>query len=114
MTTHITVEEFRKLAKKPAKYRSKITVVDGIKFRSKKEANFYCELKLAREAGTVRYFLRQVPFHLPGNTKYLADFLVAWKDGTIWFVDTKGYRTATYKRNKKQVEALYPIRIQEI
>jgi hypothetical protein len=59
------------------------------------------------------WFLMQVPFRLPGKTKYLLDFLVFWKDGRQTFEDTKGKRTPMYIMKKKQVEALYPIRILE-
>ena len=36
------------------KYRSKRTVVDGITFDSKKEANRYCELKLLEKSGEIK------------------------------------------------------------
>ena len=36
------------------KYRSKRTVIDGITFDSKKEANRYCELKLLEKSGEIK------------------------------------------------------------
>ena len=60
------------------------------------------------------FFLRQIPIRLPGKVKYVCDFQVFWKDGTVTFEDVKGYKTAMYKRNKKQVEEIYPIKITEI
>ena len=66
---------------KPSKFAAIICEADGIKFRSKKERRRYLELMALRHSGDVRYFLMQVPFRLPGNTKYLLDFLVFWKDG---------------------------------
>lgn len=86
--------------------------VDGITFDSKKEARRYGELKLLRAAGEC-WFLRQPRFDLPGGTKYTADFQVFWKDGRMSVEDVKGYRTAAYIRAKKQVEALYPVTIEE-
>jgi hypothetical protein len=86
---------------------------DGIKFRSKKERKRYLELMALRHAGEVKYFLMQVPFRLPGNTKYLLDFLVFWKSGDVTCEDVKGMRTAMYIMKKKQVEALYPVTIIE-
>lgn len=105
----------------PAKRKPRIQVapkaertVDGILFASKKEANRYRELALFRRLGDVRFFLRQVPFHLPGGVKYLLDFMVFWADGSITYEDVKGMRTEMYRLKKRQVEALYPITITEL
>ena len=43
----------------------------------------------------------------------VVDFVEFWADGTVNFIDVKGYKTPQYKRNKKLVEALYPIEIIE-
>ncbi len=94
-----------------SKHRNVICEADGIKFRSKKERKRYLELCALRDAGEC-WFLRQVPFYLPGNTKYVLDFMIFWKD-RVTFEDTKGHRTAMFIMKKKQVEALYPIRIVE-
>lgn len=99
--------------KQRSKYGSEITETDGIKFRSKKEAKYYVELKARVHLGEVKYFLRQVPIRLPGNTKYIADFIEFWTNGQVHYIDTKGARTPAYIRSKKQVEALYPIVIEE-
>jgi len=89
--------------------------VDGIVFDSKKEAERYKELLYLRKFGAVVQFLRQTPFHLPGNSRYIADFLVFWKDGHVTVEDVKGVRTETYKLKKRQVEELYaPITITEL
>lgn len=88
---------------------------DNIKFASKRECKRYLELKALREIGKVVRFLRQTPFHLPGNTKYVCDFTVFWEDGRVTFEDVKGMRTAAYITKKKQVEDLYdPMKITEI
>jgi len=96
------------------KYNAKRTEFDGKKFDSKKEAHFYAKLKLAKESGELLFFLQQVPLDLPGGTKYRVDFVCFWEDGTVEFIDVKGFKTETYKLKKKQVEALYPIEIKEI
>ena len=89
--------------------------VDGIIFASKKESNYYQQLKLEQRAGEVVFFLRQVPFALPGNReKYFLDFMVFRKNGDIDFIDCKGMRTQVYKRKKKLVEETYPIKIEEV
>lgn len=100
--------------KKRSKYNAKKVVVDGIKFDSKKEAKYYEELKLRKAAGEVDYFLLQVPFHLPGGVVYKCDFQEFLSDGTVRYVDTKGFETPEFKIKKKQVEALYPVTIEVV
>ena len=95
-----------------SKYNAVICEADNIKFRSKKERKRYLELKALQHAGEC-WFLRQVPFYLPGNVRYMLDFLVFWKDGRQTFEDTKGCRTDMYKMKKKMVEDLFPVRIVE-
>lgn len=97
------------------KYGAIQTVNDGIKFSSKKEANYYRDLKLRKLAGEIILFLRQVPFYLPGNTKYVVDFQEFHSDGTVHFVDVKGMKTKMFVMKKKQVEELYaPIVIEVV
>ena len=95
------------------KFNAVQTEYDGIKFPSKKEAKFYKELKLRRDASEVLFFLRQVPFHLDGGIKYVVDFVIFWTNGTVSFVDVKGYKTSGYIMKKRLVEAKYPIKIEE-
>ena len=94
-----------------SKYRSKRHTVDSFNFDSKKEAKYYGQLKILQKAGEVLYFLRQVPFHLPGNIVYRCDFMEVWKNGDIKFIDVKGYDTPASKLKRKQVESLYPVKI---
>lgn len=100
--------------KKYHKYNATITTIDGIKFASKKEGNHYRNLKILQQNGDIIFFLRQVPFHLPGNVKYVCDFMVLWPNGDITFEDVKGFKTSLYVTKKKLVESLYPIKIKEI
>lgn len=90
------------------------TKVDDIRFDSKKEARYYQDLKLRQKAGEVLFFLRQVPFHLPGGVRYVVDFQEFRADGTVTFVDVKGMKTSEYLMKKKMVESLYPIEIIEV
>ena len=94
---------------------TKRTWEDGteINFQSTKEATYYDKLVLAKKSGELVFFLRQVPFALPGNIKYTCDYVEFWSDGIVRFVDVKGRRTKEYIRAKKQVEALYPVEIIE-
>jgi len=96
------------------KFRAIPTEVDGIKFASKKEAKRYRELRLLEKSGELLFFIRQTPWHLPGNVKYLSDFFCFWKDGSATVEDVKGMKTSMYILKKKQVEALYGVVITEI
>lgn len=92
-------------------------VRDGITFDSIAEAVFYDELRLKQRSGLVVFFLLQPRFELPGGTKYTADFQVFYEDGTVAFVDVKpmkaGESYRRFLRSKRQVEALYPVEIEE-
>ena len=90
------------------------TELDGIKFASKKEARAYQNLDLRKKAGDVLFFLRQVPFHLPGGTKHVIDFVTFNADGSVHFIEVKGYDTPMGKMKRKMVEAQYPITIEII
>ena len=87
---------------------------DGFKFSSKKEGRRYDELVLARRSGECVMFLHQVPFRMPGST-YWADFMVFWKDGETTVEDTKGFKTAAYKKQKAMMAVHFPaVEIQEL
>jgi hypothetical protein len=98
-------------APKRRKYGNQITTVDGIRFDSKREARYYEQLKLRRAAGEVRFWLRQVPVHLPGGTKYVLDFVVFLTSGDCQFVDVKGRETKEFRIKRREVEHHYPFRI---
>lgn len=95
------------------KFNAKPTARDGQRFDSKKEAAYYDQLMLRKQAGEVLFWLRQVPFHLPGGVRYVVDFQVFRVDGEVEFVDVKGVRTESYRAKKRMVEALYPVTIVE-
>lgn len=95
-----------------SKYRAKKTVVDGIKFDSKREAERYCELKLLEKAKKIRNLELQPRFLLQDKFKdktgtthrkieYVADFLYIDKDGKAIVEDVKGVLTDVYKLKKK-------------
>ena len=90
------------------------TVKDGISFPSKAEARFYDELVMRQRGGDVLFFLRQVPFHLPGGVRYVVDFQVFHSDGRVRFIDVKGLETPEFITKKKLVEALYPVEIEVV
>lgn len=116
----ITAAEYRRLISKGAKvskYRAIPTRIDGIRFASIRESEYYSSLKLLQSQGTIRYFLMQVPFHLPGKptcVRYIVDFLEFWANGEIRFTDCKGARTRQFIDKKKLVEAKFPVEILEV
>lgn len=91
------------------KFNAKPTLNDGIRFDSKLEARYYNKLKVAQTSGDLLFFLRQVPLHLPGNVRYVVDFLEFWKDGEVKFSDVKGIETEAFKIKKKLAENIYPV-----
>lgn len=95
------------------KFHARPAERDGHHFSSQKEARYYDQLCQAKANGDLLFFLRQPRFDLPGGTYYRADFLEFWADGEVKVVDVKGHRTKEYIRAKKQVEALYPVKIWE-
>lgn len=103
---------------KPLKYRNIITEVDGIKFQSRAEANYYGKLKLYIKAGEVESFERQVSYDLKVNgiliCKYIADFVVKYTNGTIKVVDVKGVRTPLFIIKSKLMLAIHQIDVFEI
>ncbi len=102
------------------KYGAVSTMVDGIRFASKKEAGRYQELKLLKKAGEITGLILQPVFELyelhgQRVAKYIADF--AYTDQTTGrrvIEDVKGVRTPVYKLKKRWVEAQYGITIVEI
>jgi len=108
------------------KYGAQSVEVDGIRFASKREAVRYDVLKQHKSAGDVRWFAMQVPFQLPGKTKYLADFVVVWAPGArarmrmppapgeITVEDVKGVRTAVYRLKRRQMLDVHGIEITEV
>lgn len=94
------------------KFNAKICESDGIKFSSKRERDYYHQLKHQQKSGDVVFFLRQIPISLPGNSKYVCDFEVFYSDGTVAFIDVKGVETENFRLKKRQVEDLYPIEIE--
>ena len=67
--------EAEKKAKRQ-KYGNRKVTIDGLKFDSQHEADFYFGVLVPRmKAGELKYVNRQVPFDLPGGIVYVADFV---------------------------------------
>lgn len=95
---------------KKSKYSSAKTDIDGITFDSKKEAEFYAELKLREKAGEISHlrlqprYLLQEAFKHDGKQyreiEYVADFEYI-ENGVTVVIDVKGFKTAVYMLKKK-------------
>ena len=112
-----SVEDYKAYANKPVKktkYRANKTSVDGHTFDSKKEADYYLELKLRLQAGDIRGFCLQPTFILAKGLKYKADFIIFNNDGSSSVIDVKGYRTKEYITKKKIFEDKFNLKIIEI
>ena len=115
----------KKVAKRN-KYGAKRTIVDGIPFDSKKEAEDYKRALRLQRAGKIKLIMLQVPFIVsPGIYDeatgqclakpeiWRADRVIHWADDKLTVEDTKGKRTRDYLRKKRRVEAIYGFKIVE-
>ena len=115
-------------AVKQSKYRNVRTVVDGITFDSKREAQHWAELKMRERAGDLINLQRQVRYPLcclshdytlnsetiqVQVSEYVADFVYHDKRGQH-VVDAKGKRTAIYQLKRKWLELQSGIVIEEV
>lgn len=107
------------------KYHNKETILDGIKFQSKREATRYAELKLLQRAGKISDLRLQVPFELLPTQRrngkvverpatYIADFVYCDKSGELVVEDAKGHRTKEYVLKRKMVLWFHGIQIKEV
>ena len=102
---------------KPHKYHAVATVVDGIKFPSKKQAKRYTELKLLQRAGTISDLTLEVEYPISiGDHKicsYIADFTYLLHGIEYVVEDSKGIKTPLYRLKKKLMKAVRGIDIKE-
>lgn len=100
--------------KRKNKYNSKKVVVDGIKFDSQAEANYYCILKILLRKGEIDGFCRQARFIITEGkngekgTEYVTDFIIFYPDKTYRIVDVKGVKTDVFKLKIKSLREKYP------
>ena len=102
-------------AKKPNKYRNKIAYVDGIKFHSEKERDYWLVLKNRELHDEISELERQVEYALVVHgvliARYFADFRYVEK-GSRHVVDTKGFRTKEFEMKRKLMKACYSIDVE--
>lgn len=117
MQEHWNIEQYREYQKKGNKrnkYGAVKTSVDGHTFDSKKEAEYYQELKIRMQCGDIKGFCLQPVFILAPGLKYKADLIVFHNDGTAEIIDTKGFKTKEYIAKKKVFEDKFDLKIIEI
>lgn len=104
-----------------SKYRNKKTVIDGITFASKREANRYAELKLLERVGEIIDLKCQPRYSLATNGvklgTYVADFSYrekATNESVVEDVKSKPTITAIYRLKKKLMLAIHGIEVKEV
>ena len=108
------------------KYGSRRVLFRGRLFDSQKEANRYAHHLLRQRAGEVALIMCQVPFQISDTIlgpdgkvaargeRWVADFVIQLTAGGYEVEDCKGFRTASFIRKKRRVEAIYGFKIQEV
>lgn len=111
---------------KSSKFGNVKVEIDGYKFDSRKESEFYGSLKIKKQAGLIKNFKMQVPYNIVVNNihiaNYFLDFEVENNDGAIEYIDIKGkdkktnkfIKTGVFALKKRLVEAIYGIKISMI
>ena len=103
------------------KYGARKTVVDGIVFDSKAEANRWCELRVLERCGVISGLERQRKYPLirksryGGEICYVADFVYR-ENGETVVEDVKSKATATplYRLKKRLMAEIHGIEIREV
>ena len=92
---------------------------NGIVYHSKREATYAQQLDTQVRAGVLTFWLRQVPFPLPGKTRYLLDFMTFESvAGTalyhIRYFEVKGMKLRLGEIKRRQTEEIYGIEIEVV
>jgi hypothetical protein len=99
-----------------SKWHNVRTMVDGITFDSKREAERYAELKVELMAGEITDLELQKPFSLVVNgiliCNYIADFVYR-RNGELVVEDAKGKATDVYVIKRALMRAVFGIEIVE-
>ncbi len=103
-----------------SKFNSKPVVIDGIKFDSGIEGQYYVGLKEKEKIGLVKSFILQPVYELQPKfrkngkgiqaIKLKADFQIILADGSELIVDVKGHPTEGAKIKRKMFDFKYPDR----
>lgn len=97
---------------RPRKYNNSTCTVDGITFHSRREADYYGQLKLEKKGKLIKDFERQVKYNLEVNGNkicgHIVDFLVTLPCGKKEVREVKGFATDVWDLKRKLFEALFP------
>jgi len=106
-----------------SKYGNTPVTIDGMRFRSKREAARFQELRLLERAGEIAGLAREVPFILAPRAQingrwrpaltYIADSVYSTKDGRMVVEDCKGVRTEGYRIKRHLMKSVHGIDILE-
>jgi hypothetical protein len=101
------------------KYNNTPTMIDGIRFDSKKESQYYGRCKMLLKAGELTKIECHVPFPLIVNgvkiCEYEADFVLYYPDGTFRVKDVKSTATeglAVFRLKKALMLAIHKINVE--
>ena len=84
------------------KYRAIKTEIDGIKFDSKAEAEYYAQLLSLQKSGAIRDIELQPRIVLTASKiLYKPDFKLTYPDGRVEYVDVKGFSTPVFNIKKR-------------
>lgn len=97
--------------KRFSKYGATPTVVDGIRFASKRESVYYADLKLRERAGEIRNLTLQPKFPITINGEKVCDVVLDfsfYEENRRRVLDIKGFDTPISRLKRKLVHAVYP------
>lgn len=93
------------------KYSAKRQFYNGNTYHSKMEAGYAESLDLRKMAKDIKDWKRQVKISLDVNghhiSNYFVDFMIEHNDGSIEYVEVKGFETPEWVMKWRLFEALY-------
>lgn len=120
----MSAKEYLKLSqrkKRSSKYNNHKVELDGYVFDSKAEAEYYSQLKLRKRANDIKSFKLQPEYILQSGfvkdgkkyqpIKYIADFEIHHKDGSIEVVDVKGVQTQVFRLKMRMFHKKYSYKL---
>lgn len=94
------------------KYHNIKTVFGQRTYASRAEANYAAELNMRIRANDIKGWEAQVPVEMVVQgvkiCKYIIDFVITHTDGSLEYVEVKGFEKPEWKLKWKLFEALYP------
>jgi len=102
--------QFKKYNRTKSKYGNTTQRYNGISYDSIKEANYAEELDWRVKAKDIKSWERQIKISLDVNgfhiCNYYVDFKIIHNDGSVEYVEVKGFETEVWRLKWKLFEAL--------